>query len=278
MKKFLLLLFSLIFLTIVFLFIVLILNKDSGKGALQVTSVPKSNVYLDGDYIGDTPLCKCEVSQMLPIGEYLVKLVPQASSSANFEQRIKINSSVQSSVLTAVDRTFSVDSASSGSVITLNPLSDKNAVEIIVISFPNNARLILDNNEAGSTPLILKNLTTSDHEIKLEKEGYTDKVIKIRTVASFQLEAQVFLGIKSANLENSTSSPSATLKKEQVEILQTPTGFLRVRSDSNIGSSEIGQVKPGEVYDLVVDKQDWFQIKLKDGTLGWISSQYAKKI
>lgn len=273
MKKLVLVLFSLIVLTIAFLVIVLVINKDSGRGALQVTSIPKSKVYLDGDYIGDTPLCKCELPQMLPIGQYLVKLVSQGTPSASFEQKVKINSAV----LSVIDRTFSKESQSSGSIITLNSIQDKNGVEVMAVSFPNNAKIFLDNNETGATPLILKNLTASDHEIKLTKDGYSDKIIKIRTVAGFQLETVVFLGVKGSPAKSNTATPSAVLTVGQVEILETPTGFLRMRSEASINSEEVGRVNPGQTFDLIKELEGWYQIKLKDGTLGWISSQYATK-
>ena len=73
------------------------------------------------------------------------------------------------------------------------------------------------------------------------------------------------------------SSASANLNKPRVQILSTPTGFLRVRQDSSVAGLEIAQVKPGESYELIDEKTGWFEIKLTDGKLGWISSSYAKK-
>jgi len=271
-KKLLVILVSLILLTIVFLVIVLVLNRDSGKGAMQVTSSPsKSKVYLDGDYIGDTPLCKCELPQMLPIGDYSIKIVPQEPGLSSFEQRVKVNSGV----LTAVDRTFG-DSAT-GSIITLSPISDKKAVELMIISFPNDSSVFMDNRDIGKAPLVLKNITDSDHEIKLSKNSFQDKVLKIRTVMGFRLEAQVFMAAGKAT-PSPTSSPSAQQSQTKIQILQTPTGFLRVRAEANATSSaEVGRVKPGEEYDLVSEKDAWYQIKLSTGKLGWVSSDYASK-
>lgn len=272
MKKLLFLLFSLVILTIVFLVIVLVINRDSGRGALQVTSVPKSKVYLDGDYIGDTPLCKCDLPQMLPVGEYSVKLVPVQGSYSPFEQQVKIGSSV----LSVIDRTFDNGNSSSGDVITLETISDKSGVELLVVSFPSGSKVILDNNEMGVTPLLLKNITASDHEVKVSKKGYNDKVVKIRTVAGFRLEANIFMGLGQVS-PSVSASPSANINLPEVTINETPTGFLRVRSDSSVSSSEIGQVKPQEVYAVIAEKSGWYQIKLKTGLLGWISSQYATK-
>lgn len=276
MKKLLFILFCFVILTIIFLFIVLILNRDDGRGALQITSSPsKSKVYLDGDFIGETPICKCKPEQMLAVGQYTVKIVPNDSNVQTFEQRIQINSSV----LTVVDRGFAIGTGSSGSVIYLTSISDKKDAQLMVISFPGKAKILLDNNDSGVTPLLIKNLTASDHEIKLTRDGFFDKIVKIRTVAGFRLEIDIFLGIKDLSISDILlSSSSATLKRDQIEILSTPTGFLRVRSDSTLNSSESGRVIPGEKYDIVAQKDNWYQIKIKDGTLGWVSSQYAKKL
>jgi uncharacterized protein YgiM (DUF1202 family) len=63
-----------------------------------------------------------------------------------------------------------------------------------------------------------------------------------------------------------------------VLILQTPTGFLRVRDQASLNGAEIGQIKPGETYQLLDDKTTgWYQIQLTNGKTGWISSQYAQK-
>ena len=275
MKKILFILFCFILLTIVFLFIVLFLNRDEGKGALQITSVPKSRVYLDGDFIGETPICKCQPQQLLPVGEYDIKIVSEQGTFTDFEQRVEINSAV----LSVVDRTFGQGSSSSGSIITLSTIPDKNASEILVISFPDKAKIFLDDNEVGETPFLIKNVTASDHEIRLTKDGFSDKTVKIRTVSGFRLETDVYLGINDSalNLSSPSSSPSAQTVS-QIQILSTPTGFLRVRSSASASSSEIGQVNPGEKYDLVSQQTDLYEIKLADGAMGWISSQYAQKL
>lgn len=250
------------------------MNRDSGKGALQITSIPKSKVYLDGDFIGETPLCKCQPQQMLPVGQYEIKIVPEEDGLSTFEQRVQINSAV----LTVVDRTFGVGSVSNGSIITLTTIPDKNDAQIMVISFPDKANIFLDNNSIGMTPLLLKNLTPSDHEIKLTKDGYLDKVVKIRAVSGFRLETDIYIGINDSSSPSLGSSSSANIKTQQVEILPTPTGFLRVRLEANLSSLEVGKVIPGERYDLILQQGDWYQIKLGSGKLGWVSSQYVNKL
>lgn len=278
MKKVLLVILPPLVAIIIFIIVTIILNKSASKGALQVTSVPKSKVYLDGKLLGETPFCKCEQNDTLDTGEYTIKLVPDNNKFSPFESKITISPSV----LTVVDRTFGEGGLSQGSIIDLTPISDKNEAQILVVSFPDKANIYLDNNLSGTSPLLLKNVTESDHEIKLSKEGYKEKAVRIRAIKGYKLESIVFLSINQ-DLTNSSSSalpelsPVPSASQNQVTILDTPTGFLRVREDATISSLQVGTVNPGEKYELVSEKEDWFEIKLEDGKTGWISSQYAKK-
>ena len=76
-----------------------------------------------------------------------------------------------------------------------------------------------------------------------------------------------------------TPEPTSSYERK-VEILQTDTGFLRVRENPSTLGKEIRQVRPGESYSLLdIDgKTGWFKIELEDGTVGWISNQYAREI
>lgn len=260
---------------IIFASVVLFLNQNSGKGALQVTSTPQSQVYLDGKLIGETPLCKCETKDMIPTGNHRIRLIPKEGNSKPYDEQITINKST----LTVVARTFGENE--SGSVITLTPLSNKKDTELMVISFPDKTNVFLDNNEKGITPILLKDVIESDHEIKLTKEGYADKTLQIRTTSGFRLKLVATLSVdpnvasSSAQVVPLPTAQAPTVAK--VTILDTPTGFLRVRGSSSTASSEIGRVSPGDSLELITEEEGWFQIKMADGKTGWISSQYAKK-
>jgi hypothetical protein len=267
----------------IFILIVYFFNRDSDKGALQVTSSPKSKVYLDGKLIGETPLCKCDANQTIPVGQHTIVLIPKTGNFLSFEDKITISSSV----LTVVDRTFGEGAFSSGSIISLSKISDKKDAQLSVVTFPDKTLLTLDNADSpsGTSPILLKNLTESDHELRISKEGYVDKVLRIRAVSGYRLEAIITLSVlpdtssASAAVEPSLSpTPTPATPSAKITILQTPTGFLRVREDSSLAAAEIGRVNPGEKYELVDEKTGWFKIKLTDGKIGWVSSQYASKI
>lgn len=251
------------------------LSTKKEKGALQVTSEPDSKVYLNGVQIGQTPLCKCELKDMLEAGEYTIKLVPVTGDSKPFEQKIKISSKV----LTVVDRNFGPTGLENGSIISLSQISDDKDAQISIVSFPDAVQVFLDNNLQGQTPILLKNITDSDHELKLTKEGYKDKIVRIRTVLGYKLDALIFMGIN-PEIATASAAPSATssaIVSSKVTIQNTPTGFLRVREEASVSSNEITQVKPGESYNLLEEKSGWYKIQIDSKTSGWISSTYAKK-
>lgn len=280
MKKILFIIVPIILAIAIFVVIFIVVNKNTGKGALQVTSIPISKVYLDNKLIGQTPLCKCEVNDMIAVGTHTVRLVPTEGNLEAFEEKITITPSV----LTVVDRTFGVGASSQGSIISLTPISDKKDAQLLIISFPNKSQVFMDSNPAGMSSLLIKNLTISDHEIKLTKDGYKDKTLKIRTVLGYKLEALVFLGVNLATATSSalpSATPSATpipqAASVKILILDTPTGFLRVRDAASLGGKEISRVNPGEKYQLLNEETGWYQIKLTNGQTGWISSQYGEK-
>jgi hypothetical protein len=266
-------------------------KSQSQKGALQVTSVPESKVYLNDKYLGQTPLCKCEAANMLPIGDYTIRLVPADKDLSEFQEKVTISEAV----LTVVDRKFGKESLSEGSVISLMPLADKKKTELVVVSFPQDANVLLDNNPIGKTPLDFKDPTESDHEIKVSKDGYNEKTIRIRTPAGFKLTVAAYLSTNAQNtpaqpaqpVQNSVSAspaPSAVpsvapskVPNEQVLILDTPTGFLRVRQSASVNAAELARVQPGEKLDVVQESNGWYLVRLSDGIQGWISSEYAQK-
>ena len=281
MKRLLFVIVPIVLAILIFLLIFFIVNRNTGQGALQVTSKPISKVYLDGKFIGQSPFCKCQGNEMIQAGAYTIRLVPLQGDLEAFEEKITISPSV----LTVLDRTFGPSGSSQGSIISLSQISDKKDAQILVVSFPDKSQIFLDGNSSGTSPLLLKNLTVSDHEVKVTKEGYKEKILKIKTVQGYKLEALVYLGV---NLDTATTSalpspvpsssstptPAAGIK---VLILNTPTGFLRVRNDASLGGAQIAQVNPGEKYDFISEKTGWIEIKLQNGQTGWVSSQYAQK-
>ena len=284
MKRILYLISPILIAVVVFLLITFIVNRKPQMGALQVTSSPVSDVYLNGKLIGQTPLCKCDLPNLIQTGDYTLKLVPKTGNFQPFEQKV----TVSPKIITVVDRTFAPSGLDQASILTFEPLSDSKDSQISVVTFPSKAQVFLDNNVSGLSPLLLQSVTASDHELKVTKDGYKDKIVKISTKVGYKLDAVIYMGVNSEAQPSGTPSAKTTPTptkgatqsgslKQQITILETPTGFLRVRQDPSVGSAQVGQVNPGEKYNLLNEQTGWYQIKLKDGTVGWVSSQYASK-
>lgn len=275
---------ALLIATLVFLIIRYMNNLRLQKGALQVTSSPESRVYLNNKYIGSTPLSKIDSNDMIQEGNYTIRLVPTDANFSEYQEKITISKGI----LTVVDRRFKKGALSEGYVISLYPLFDKKKIELEIISFPTDADIELDSNKIGKTPFLYKKPTESDHLLQINKNGYKEKTVRVRTPKGYRLTVIAYLGVLSStggelsptvspSSPFPTATPSATQSATKVLILDTPTGFLRVRASYSLNSAIITTVSPGNTFPLLGEQGDWFEIKLTDGTTGWVSGQYAKK-
>ena len=263
--------------------------KKNERGALQITASPQGKVYIDSIYKGTTPLCFCpkngeidekNIQDMLPVGEHAVRIVPEKSSYPEFQETIKI----EKSVLAVIDRKFSEGASSEGFVISLSRLNGSSSNELSVVSIPDRAEVLLDNAKKGETPLQLSSLTVSDHTLTLQKPGYRSKTIRIKVTSGYKLMTKGYLGVdlsmleREKNIASSSGTPTPAISVIKVLILQTGTGFLRVRDSNSLGGKEIAQVLPGEEFTLLDEQTGWYQIELPDGKAGWVSSQYVEKV
>lgn len=271
MSKFLLLLIPLFLGGTILLGFWFISSSKAEFAALQVTATPQTEIFLDKISLGKTPL----YNDKLRPGEYSLKLVPQGSSGLfNFEQKVVL----RNGILTVLDRIFKTTEAESEtSLISLEPINGKNASEIAVVSSPDGAEVKLDEQAEGITPLLLKEVSVSDHQISVTKSGYNNKTLRVRPVLGYRLTTSVKLSI----LPSSDATPSAQTqeasKSATIRILETPTRFLRVRKEPFISSPEVAKVNPDDTFLLLEEKNGWYKIRLSDGKEGWVSSQYASR-
>lgn len=253
-----------------------------GNGGLQVTSSIKGEVFLNGKKVGSTPLCLCDGDKTLVSGTYDIKIVPNDTSLSSFNAKVTINPNV----LTAVDRVFLPGALSSSYILTLEKTNDPDAA-VFISSIPDNALITIDGESEGVTPVNLKKLSPSEHEVEIEKIGFAKKTIRIRAVNGFRLVVNAILGTENDGSISSVSpTPTKTEEKEEIspspkttsriEILSTPNGFLRVRSEPSISSAEIGRVNTGDIFDMIEEDESWYKITLPNGQSGWVSKSYSK--
>jgi hypothetical protein len=268
-------------------------SLKKAPAALQISTTPVANVFVDGKLVGKTPY----QSSNLKAGEISLKLIPESATSplSSWEGKIKLNNGV----LTLIDREFSSsETGSSGQVMTLEKLKDKKVASLSLISDPDGALVHLDGEAKGFTPLALEKIGVGDHQIVVSKEGFVEKNIKAKAVEGFKLIINVKLAQEMeepvASLSGTptptvtgtgkkpTPTPTGSEKSQpasgEVLIKETPTGWLRVRSTPSTSGTELAKVNPGEKYPLLEEKSGWYKIEYEEGKTGWISGQYASKL
>ena len=286
---------KLILLTVlVFLFGVFLLakffifNGQTELGEIKIIATPKSVVYIDQVQEGNTPFQK-----KLKVGEYLLKLIPnkEASQAATWQGKIK----VYKNAVTYVGRVLgSSDISTAGEISTVTKMDSKpsrdNVGEIAVESDPQGALVYLNLDEKGVAPLILADVPKGTHELSIYLPGFFKRTLKLNVESGFRTSSNVKLAIdqlfqqqatKSATtIKETPSSKTSTdgVKKVKIKIKDTPTGWLRVRSEPSVNASESAKVNPGESYDLVDEQPNWYKILFNDEQEGWVAAQYSEKV
>ena len=251
-------------------------------GGIFVDTAPVSNVYINNILVGKTPF-----KGMYDSGEITVKLVPEANDQnlVPFETKITLVSGIQ----TVVRREFAkTEDQSSDDIISFNR-EDTQTTSLVVISTPENAEVSLDGVARGFAPYKTSTISPAEHTITVKAPGYSDRVMTVKTFVGYRLTVFAKLGKTNDQTQNTpVPSPTPTPSvKTYVQILDTPTGFLRIRTEPGTAGEEIAEVKPGSKYQyLETDSATgWYKIQYQDptaglpnGIVGWVSNQFTKKL
>ena len=272
----------------------------AGKAGLKaVTSVP-ATVILDGKQEGTTPFEKTDLKSKT----YRLQLIPQSG------QPWETTLTLHDDLLAVVERTTDDnDQESEGYIMELEKISDKTQSQLAVVTIPDPAAVRIDGQPKGFAPITIPLSTDGNHEVIVSSAGYNDKKVPLAIPKGHKLSLTVQLSrTKIVSPSPGTTEPAApdetsitptptptaakgqtkviptpkptqaALTKPYVEILDTPTGWLRVRGEPNSTSGkELTKIYPKETYKFLESTDNgWYKIKLPDGQEGWISGKYAK--
>lgn len=237
---------------------------------ISINSSPSSTVYINGIRVGKTPYDGTRSP-----GEITLRLVPDAGDKqlAFFETKLTLGSGIK----TIVNRNFGdTEEYSSGQIISFEGIGGSDA-SFSVISIPDSSQIFLDGNIIGFAPIKVSTISPGSHQLIISADGYQEESLSINTVSGYKLTAIIKLAKVNTPAPTPTPQPQT---QTFIEILTTPTGFLRVRDNPSITASEVAQVKPGEKFPLVKEDANsgWFEIEYISGQTGWVSNQFAKKV
>lgn len=276
------------------------------KAALQITSNPKTTVFLDDERLGSTPF----FNDKIKAGEYKIKLVPENDAGdLSWEGRVKL----VGGVLTVISRDLGDgQETSSGYVLSLEPRADKSKASAAVITKPDGAVVAIDGEPKGFAPLSIEDLDEGEHSLVISSPGFVEKSVKAKLIKGYKLIASVQLArmmeeeeddddeeeaTESAKEDDEDednededededediASPKPTPRKTDVDqdepyvVIESPeVGWVRVREKASTSSEEITKVNDGEEYRYLDTQAGWYQIEYEDGETGWISGKYAE--
>lgn len=263
------------------------------KAGIQVTANPQASVFMDNKSLGQTPVYQ----NGLKPGTYNIKVTATDPTLTPWEGKITLNPSV----LTVIDRELASDPAKShGYSLSFEKLTNKTATEINLVSFPDTVSVMVDGAPVGFTPFKSDAVASGAHTFTLTSPGYQDLVIKASVQSGYRLVINTQLATQTITpAPTPEATPSATpsisktpiditplpkqasnsaILKPYVQILATPTGWLKVRDSAGLNGLEVAKVNPGDKFPYLATSGSWYQIEYQTGKKGYISTTYAKLV
>ena len=246
-----------------------ILSLRKGAGLSILTKPENSEVFVDGESLGSSPF-----SQIIEPGVHTIKISKAGYISreigVNIEQGFRLTANV---------------------TLSLNPypqtkkLSEKDKFTIYDLS-SDNSKLNTDYNIWSEA---LWHFQTSGSKVPKKFSVLIDENGKVYTLISdYSKKKTVAVGYLSGTpgklsdkakktWEDLTGGKSKSEVSSKILILDTPNGFLNVRSGPNTNNNILAKINSGETFNLVGEEKDWYKIIYASAKEGWIFSQYADK-
>ncbi|RLC35641.1 hypothetical protein DRH14_00320 [Candidatus Shapirobacteria bacterium] len=250
-------------------------DLDKRKMAIEIRTIPDAKVFIDGKQAGTTPY----INKSLKRRKLLLKLVPEDKELKDWEKEVDLNQSTT----TVVNWKFGKnENDSSGYILTMEKVNKKDEASLIVNVKPNDSIIVIDGQVRDYSPAKIRKIEEGDAQVNISFPGYEKKILLLKFVKGFQLVTNVKLAKRKTKENNQEIRGEIEKRQEKeitkVKIKETGTGWLRVRQGPASSFTEIAKVDVGKEYELIEEKDEWFQINFENGKVGWISSKYAEKL
>ncbi len=276
------------------------MDRQSNTGKIEIVSSPAAAVFINDVAIGKTPYKDANIE----VGEYSIKLIPEGKDKNTISWQDKVQ--IHKNTLTYVNRELGTSElTSAGELLTVVPMQNKpsgNYGEVYVETEATGAIVYLDNDEKGIASIVLQDVPAGDHELAVYMPGFFRRSHKIQVEKGYQTRAKFKFALDQSHktleeeLEEKRKQASEEAKKRAeekeaseeaeisttaagttIEILDTPTGFLNVRSEPSIDGDIVTTVNPGETYAYLEEQNGWYKITVEDGSIGWVSGDYVEE-
>lgn len=258
-------------------------DKDNPNDTLRIVSEPSgASVFIDGSEIGKTPFSSAAITT----GDYELKISLDGYETQTTRLHIQKGYTLNGSIKLFPYPVPSVVVAFEGSAGLYDASSDNTALTsdtqswVAGILYWNKTRGINIDSVGLNKEKIFDyfvdyngNIFNSEGNLIQTKEEF-DSLVDTRRGA--------YLGRKSdgegitKEARDALNTLSALgLASKTATILETPTGWLRVRSEASLNGTELTQVTSGSSYAVLEETTGWVKIKVSETVTGWVSSTYV---
>ncbi|MCL5003875.1 MAG: PEGA domain-containing protein [Patescibacteria group bacterium] len=260
------------------------LTPSSDTGSLLVISSPDGvDVQLDNTRIGQTPLSYKGVA----VGNHTLTLSKDGYRSHTVKFHVqpsyKLNIKVNLFILPYVSGGGKISFPSEARFNIYDLSTDNPALYADTSAWAKGVVFYAASMDKDSSP------SASPYDFFIDDQGFTfDKAgtkVSLPTVSDQNSVKIGYLGrVSDQGLTAAASQALSSLAQKllpqvaKVQVLPTGLGYLKVRQGPSITTAEIGRVNVGDTPTLLSEDGSFYKIQLPDGTVGYISSTYAKKL
>jgi len=211
------------------------------RPGLKVVSKPSASaVFLDKNYIGETPLS----TKRWMCGKHIITV--KKKDYNNYEQSIKMS----------LGKTKKIYAELSSDAHANNPYAS-----LVIKTLPEGATVLVDGKEKGVTPLYLKNVEHGLHTIKFTKNCFSSVEKKVDITASKTIDVNAKLQSICGSLMVKTLPEGATVLVDGKEKGVTPLYIDNIKKGDRIiklikkgfeTENKIISIKPSEKFDFSV--------------------------
>lgn len=257
------------------------LEKSSGNNILSVISEPSDvQVFIDGTDTGKTPFS----TDKLVEGAYEVRLEKTGyepiSERINIVKGEKVNASfklfplpVPGSVKLMEGSSNLYDMSSDNSYVVTNPGNWAKA-----LIYWNKTRGVNIMGYGINRELVF-NYILDFNGVFYDTDGQVltpDKVALADGKIAYLRRESDGVGISPSAKESLAKIGTTISGAKSAKVKDTPTGWLRVRSQASLNGDEIGKLNTGDSVTILEKKTGWYKIKSGSGLEGWASSDYLE--
>lgn len=240
------------------------------KSGIEIMSNPPAKVYLDGKEAGMSPY----KNTSLKPGGVVVKLV---NSKGQWERKVELKNNVN----TVIKWEFGDNEKESGGyVLSMEKTGDSKRAGLLVNSQPDKTAVSIDNEIKGYAPTKLEDIGEGDRQLSLSFPGYKNINVFLKAIKGYELTIDANLAKEPVKQEEGATTteitPMPAVNSRMALILETETGWLRVRESASSGSAEVARVNPGGKYKVLEENGDWVKIEISSNKSGWVSAKYVE--